>query len=53
MIFPWVWKILPGNKALKSLQVVLIFAAGSVLLLFLVFPALDAFLVAPPVVVDK
>jgi hypothetical protein len=50
MIFPWIWKMLPGNRVAKALQVALIFAAGSTLLLFLVFPWLDAQLVAPPVV---
>jgi hypothetical protein len=50
MIFPWIWKLLPGNKAAKILQLVLILAAGSALLLLVVFPWLDAQLVAPPVV---
>jgi hypothetical protein len=50
MIFPWLWKMLPGNRAAKALQVALIFAAGSALLLLVIFPALDAYLVAPPVV---
>jgi hypothetical protein len=53
MIFPWVWKLLPGNKALKTLQLALIVAAGSALLLFVIFPAIDAFLLSPPVVVDE
>ncbi len=53
MIFPWVWKLLPGNKALKAIQVVAILAAGSALLLFVIFPALDALLLAPPVVVEQ
>jgi hypothetical protein len=53
MIFPWVWKLLPGNKALKALQVAVIAIAGSALLLFVIFPALDALFLAPPVVVDK
>jgi hypothetical protein len=53
MIFPWVWKMLPGNRALKAIQVAIIFSAGSALLLFVIFPALDVFLVAPPVVVDQ
>lgn len=53
MIFPWVWQMLPGNRALKVLQVAIIFAAGSALLLFVIFPALDAFLNTPPVVVDQ
>lgn len=53
MIFPWVWKMLRGNKALKALQVALLVIAGSALLLLVIFPALDVFLVAPPVVVDK
>jgi hypothetical protein len=52
MIFPWVWKLLPGNKARKALQVAAILAAGSALMLFVIFPALDAFLLAPPVVID-
>jgi hypothetical protein len=53
MIFPWVWKLLPGNKALKALQVAVFFVAGSALLLYVIFPALDALLLAPPVVIDK
>ncbi len=50
MIFPWIWKMLPGNKIVKTLQLVLILTAGSALLLLVVFPWLDAQLVAPPVV---
>jgi hypothetical protein len=50
MIFPWIWRKLPGNRFAKLLQLGLMLAAGSALLLLVVFPWLDAQLVAPPVV---
>jgi hypothetical protein len=50
MIFPWIWRKLPGNRFAKILQLALMLAAGSALLLLVVFPWLDAQLVAPPVV---
>jgi hypothetical protein len=50
MIFPWIWRKLPGNRFTKILQLALMLAAGSALLLLVVFPWLDAQLVAPPVV---
>jgi hypothetical protein len=50
MIFPWIWKLLTGNKALKILQAVLLIAAITMFLFLVVFPWLDNYLVAPPVV---
>ena len=40
-MYPWIWRHLPGNMALKVLQAVLLVAAVSALLLFVVFPAIE------------
>jgi xanthine/uracil permease len=53
MIFPWIWKLLPGNKRLKVFLAALLVAAITVVLFLVVFPWLDNFLVAPPVVVGN
>lgn len=50
MIFPWIWKLLPGNRFAKTLQLILLLSAVSALLLLVVFPLLDAQFVAPPLV---
>lgn len=40
-MYPWIWRHLPGNRAAKVLQAVLLIAAVSALLLFVVFPAVE------------
>ena len=37
-MYTWIWRHLPGMLALKLLQVLVIFAAVSGLLLFVIFP---------------
>mgnify|MGYP007070465520 CR=1 FL=1 len=50
MIFPWLWRLMPGGKILKS-STLLILLAGVVAILFqFVFPGLENFLTPPPVV---
>jgi hypothetical protein len=40
-MYTWIWRHLPGNRALKLLQALLLVAAVSALLLFVVFPAIE------------
>jgi hypothetical protein len=37
-MYVWIWRHLPGPTALKALQVLLLVAAVSALLLFVIFP---------------
>jgi hypothetical protein len=50
MIFPWIWKGLPGNTLLKALQLILITLSFALFLFEFVFPWVDTLLVAPPLV---
>lgn len=50
MIFPWIWKKLPGNKLGKVILVLLITFALLALLFLFVFPVVDALLVDQPTV---
>lgn len=40
-MYPWIWRHLPGNLALKLVQVLLLVAGICALLLFVVFPAVE------------
>jgi len=40
-MYVWIWRHLPGNLSWKVLQVVLLIAAVSALLLFVIFPWLE------------
>lgn len=48
MIFPWLWRVLPGNKRGKILLLILITFALVAMLFWFVFPALSELLNAPP-----
>jgi hypothetical protein len=37
-MYPWIWRHLPGNRAVKLLQALLLIAGACALLLFVVFP---------------
>lgn len=50
MIFPWIWKKLPGKKLGKMILVLLIAFALLALLFLFVFPTVDALLVDQPTV---
>lgn len=41
-MFGWIWKVLPGNKALKLLQVLILTAGAIAALYFYVFPWMDS-----------
>ncbi|MFN2518424.1 MAG: hypothetical protein ABR604_05160 [Jatrophihabitantaceae bacterium] len=43
-MYVWIWRHLPGMLALKLLQVLLLVAAVSALLLFVVFPWIEPYL---------
>lgn len=49
MIFPWLYRVLPGNKLAKLLQIVLLCGLVATALMLWVFPALDAQLSIPTV----
>jgi hypothetical protein len=40
-MYVWIWRHLPGGLALKLLQTLLLVAAVSALLLFIVFPWIE------------
>ncbi len=40
-MYTWIWRHLPGTLAVRMLQVLLLVAAVSALLLFVVFPWLE------------
>ena len=50
MIFPWLWRVLPGGAASKVTLLLLICAAVITVLFLMVFPSLESFLTPPPVV---
>lgn len=41
-MYTWIWRHLPGNLAWKFAQTAFLIAAVSALLLFVIFPWLDA-----------
>mgnify|MGYP000358358416 CR=1 FL=1 len=49
MIFPWLYKVLPGNKIAKWVQLLLLMTAVIAALMLWVFPALDAQFSVPTV----
>jgi hypothetical protein len=48
-MYVWIWRRLPGPAALRMFQVMLLLAAVSALLLFLVFPWLELNLPPNPI----
>jgi hypothetical protein len=40
-MYVWIWRHLPGPVAVRLLQVLVLVAAVSLLLLFVVFPAIE------------
>jgi len=52
-MYVWIWRHLPGVVALKLLQVLLLLAAVSALLLFVVFPWIEPHLPISQVTVDN
>lgn len=51
-MYTWIWRHLPGNLPLKLVQVLLIVAVVSTLLLFVVFPWIAPSLPIDNVTVD-
>lgn len=51
-MYVWIWRHLPGALGLKMLQVVLLVAAVSALLLFVVFPWIEPHLPISQVTVN-
>jgi len=52
-MYVWIWRHLPGAVAWKALQVLLLVAAVSALLLFIIFPWLEPKLPINQVTVDQ
>jgi hypothetical protein len=48
-MYVWIWRRLPGAAALRMFQVMLLLAAVSALLLFVVFPWLELNLPPNPI----
>ena len=48
-MYVWIWRHLPGGMAVRVLQVILLVAAVSALLLFVVFPWIEPKLPANPI----
>jgi len=48
-MYTWIWRHLPGPVALRLLQTVLLIAAVSLLLLFVVFPYIEPKLPSNPI----
>ena len=40
-MYVWIWRHLPGHVSLKLVQTLLLFAAVSALLLFVIFPWIE------------
>jgi hypothetical protein len=51
-MYVWIWRHLPGMLALKLLQVLVLLAAVSALLLFVVFPWIEPHLPISQVTVN-
>jgi len=52
-VYSWIWRHLPGPTAVKALQALVLVAAVSALLLFVVFPEVEPHLPFADVVVDE
>jgi hypothetical protein len=52
-VYSWIWRHLPGGSASKSLLALLLVAAVSALLLFVVFPWVEPFVPFSDVTVDR
>jgi hypothetical protein len=52
-VYSWIWRHLPGPTAVKALQALVLVAAVSALLLFVVFPEVEPYLPFADVVVDE
>jgi hypothetical protein len=52
-VYSWIWRHLPGGRASKSLRALLLVAAVSALLLFVVFPWVEPFVPFSDVTVDR
>ena len=52
-MYVWLWRHLPGGLSLKLVQVLLIFAAISALLLFVIFPWIEPHLPINKVTVNN
>lgn len=50
MIFPWIWKSLPGKPIVKTLELVLITGLTITLLFLFVFPEISSLFTDSPVV---
>jgi len=50
MIFPWLWRVLPGKTLLKVLQLVTLSVVLLLLLFGWAFPAIHSMLNPPPIV---
>lgn len=50
MIFPWLWRILPGGAILKTFALLSLLAVLTAILFAFVFPSIEDFFVPPPVV---
>lgn len=48
-MYPWIWRHLPGNTALRVMQALLLIAAVSVVLEFVVFPWIEPKLPPNPI----
>ncbi|MGN6605856.1 MAG: hypothetical protein ACTHMS_02435 [Jatrophihabitans sp.] len=51
-MYVWIWRHLPGRLALKLVQTLVLFAAVSTLLLFVVFPLVEPHLPIAQVAVN-
>ena len=51
-MYSWIWRHLPGGTAVRTLLVLVLVAAASAGLLFLVFPELEGHLPFTDVTVD-
>jgi hypothetical protein len=52
-MYVWIWRHLPGNLAVKMLQVLVLVAGISALLLFVIFPWIEPYLPINQVTVGK
>jgi len=52
-MYVWIWRHLPGMLALRLLQVLVLLAAVSALLLFVIFPWIEPHLPISQVTVNK
>ena len=49
-MYSWIWKKLPGNRALKSTFALLLVIAGVALCFLVIFPWIDAVFVDSPLI---